>query len=98
MINDKSTAKAGTLLSVTEGCYSDFTLTGFFVVLQDFVPSEQFAAYLGAHPEEKARHQFNPDKFLMRLIQSGLLLEVHSGELHMGSYGHVDDVRFRPVK
>ena len=38
MSDKKQTAKAGRLLCVSEGSYSDYGVVGFFVVLRNFPP------------------------------------------------------------
>lgn len=94
---NKAIAKAGTLLSTSEGCYSDFSVTGFFVVLQDFSPAEQLSTFLAANPGQKGRYNFQTGAFSAYLLRQGLLLEVQYSELHMGDYHSADEVSFRPV-
>jgi hypothetical protein len=89
-------AKAGTLISVTEGCYSDYSIKGFFVVLRDFKPFDLLDAYIELNPFEKKEYHFNEDKFLAYLLSNGLLLEINYGHLHLSNYSSVEDVSFCP--
>jgi hypothetical protein len=42
-------AKAGKLVCVDRGEYSDYEVTGFFVVLRDFSPREELGQYTSPH-------------------------------------------------
>jgi hypothetical protein len=94
MHGDGVVAKAGTLLCVTEGCYSDFGVNGFFVVLSDFTPSAELAAYLIEHPEQCGNYSFQSHAFMAALLKKGFLLEVGYSELHMGDYSRAGEVGF----
>jgi hypothetical protein len=90
-------AKGGSLLCVTSGCYSDFGLNGFFVVLADFVPGAELDEYLAGSPSGRKQYSFSGDGFIAHLIRKGLLLELSPAELHLGDYGNVNEVYFRPA-
>ena len=85
-------AKAGKLLLVDSGSYSDYAVMGFFVALKDFCPQDELAEYLTQEPS----NYFNEDKFLAILLAKGLLLEIEHGSLHLGSYSSIEDFRFYP--
>lgn len=89
-------AKAGQLILVDEGCYSDHTVMGFFVVLKTFVPISKLSEYLCENPGESKRGIFNTDKFLAFLIREELLLEVEHGNLFLSAYSDCTEVRFWP--
>jgi len=91
------TARRGSLLQVDIGCYSDYGVIGFFVVLRDFEPITELKAYLAANPKDETSYSFESDSFLMTLISKGLLLEVEHGTLYMGEYADSSTVRFHPV-
>lgn len=89
--------KAGQLLTISEGCYSDYGITGFFVALQTFRPMEVFAEYMAAHPEQAADYRFNSEQFLAFLLSRGLLLEIQYATMHMGDYSKAGEVGFTPL-
>lgn len=81
-MSDK-TAKAGTLLMISDGNYSSYQVKGFFVVLTEFQPKallEEFSPESTAPDKPTVRH-FEPTEFLAFLLKKGLLLEVSYGEL-----------------
>ena len=86
-------AKAGKLLCVDTGSYSDYTVMGFFVTLKDFCPQTELTEYL----EKSQDTYFSEDKFLAYLLAKGLLLEIEYGHLHLGGYGSADDFKFTPA-
>lgn len=86
-------AKAGKLLLVDSGSYSDYSVMGFFVTLKDFCPQKELTEYLAKVPDT----YFVEDKFLAHLIAKGLLLEIEHGYLHLGGYGSTEDFRFTPT-
>lgn len=88
-------AKAGTLICVGNGLYSDYTVMGFFVALQDFEPYAVLKVYLADNPEQN--YEFDPDQFLANLLSKGLLLEVKYGSLHLTNYLDPDEFRFTPA-
>lgn len=89
--------KAGHLVSVTEGCYSDYSVTGNFVVLQTFKPMELLADWLAVDPERRAKYGFSGNAFLASLLAKGLLLEIHTANLHLGDYSCAGEVYFTPL-
>lgn len=89
-------AKAGTLLCVDRGKYSDYQVTGFFVVLRDFDPMTKLDEFLSEHPEQNEECEFEPDQFLAALLAKGLLLEIEYGNLYLGGYRGHSEVRFTP--
>ena len=92
MYSTNTTAKAGSLLLVDSGSYSDYSVIGFFVTLRDFCPQNELAEYL----VQASDTYFNEEKFLAFLLAKGLLLEIEHGNLHLGGYGSTEDFRFTP--
>ncbi len=86
------TAKAGSLLLVDSGSYSDYSVIGFFVTLRDFCPQDELNEYLMQEPSD----YFDGDKFLAFLLAKGLLLEIEHGNLYLGEYSSAEDFRFTP--
>lgn len=89
-------AKAGSLLSIDEGEYSDYGVIGFFVVLADFDPKAVLEEYLAEHQDQGRRYGFCREQFLAFAISKGLLLEIKYSGWYMGSYSSCDDMRFTP--
>ena len=82
----KHEAKAGTLILVDQGEYSNYVVMGFFVALRDFTPANEIELFLQENPAQKEDYKFDQDLFLAYLIGKGLLLEIQYGNLYMGSY------------
>ena len=97
MINDNRTAKAGKLLCVSKGAYSDYSVVGFFVVLKDFCPAEELAKYLNNNPEQMDNYCFEEDSFLASVLAKGFLLELEHGTIHLADYGRYAECRFTPA-
>ena len=96
-MNEQQTiAKAGKLLCVDRGEYRYYQVTGFFVVLRDFNPSDELEEYLAANPEQRESYRFEHDGYLAALIVKGLLLDVEYDTLYLGSYSNHESFRFTP--
>ena len=78
-------ARAGTLIHVDQGEYSDYGSIGFFVALKDFAPSKVFDEWRAIESEDEAMSG-RCDKLLAWLIGKGLLLEIRSDNLFLGEY------------
>jgi hypothetical protein len=87
-------AKAGSLLCIDSGVYSDYGVIGFFVVLQDFVPMAELESYLKKNPKQKEPCSFDRELFLTHLLQQGYLLEISYSTLHLGDYSEAHEVEF----
>lgn len=94
MTEAQKIAKAGKLLCVDRGEYSDYNVTGFFVALRDFDPRAELDEFLNAHPEQREDYSFEQDMFLAALLAKGLLLEVDYGTLYLGTYSSHDSFGF----
>lgn len=90
-------ARAGTLLSIEAGEYSDHHIIGFFVVLKDFKPYRVLEVYLQLNEEQRLDFGFDNDRYLAYLIAQGLLLEVSYGTIHVDNYSSVDEYHFSPA-
>lgn len=91
-------ARAGQLLVIDHGEYSDYSVIGFFVVLRNFEPSIEVGAYLDANSGERKPYSFSHEKFLAFLLSKGLLLEIPCGNIYLGSYGSVEEFSFTPLE
>ena len=92
--------KAGTLLRLEWGSYSEYSVMGFFVVLQSFIPEQQLEIYLSEHPKKLWGADSDPSRFLMHLLAKGLLLEISHKAWSLGSWSYDDtsiyDAYFEP--
>ena len=90
-------AKAGKLLCIDRGAYSDYQVTGFFVVLHDFDTAKELEEFLITHPEQREEYSFEANQFLAALLAKGLLLEIEYGVLYLGAYSCQSETRFTPM-
>jgi hypothetical protein len=88
--------KAGRLVMIDSGCYSDYSVTGFFVVLRQFVPHDELDKFQAANKDVSDWRGFDRDKYLATLIADGFLLEIDSGNIYLGEYSNADDFRVSP--
>lgn len=96
MADEKRLARAGSLICVDQGEYSDYSVRGFFVALRDFEPSERLDAYLAEHADQRETYQFQDDAFISALIAQGLLLEIKYSTMYTGAYSSHSEFRFDP--
>ena len=96
MSDEHKIAKAGKLLCVDSGEYSDKSVHGFFVVLQDFEPDAELAMHLEAHPEQLEPYHFEEDSYLASLLAKGFLMEVSYGTIHLCGYSNHNEFNFTP--
>jgi hypothetical protein len=93
----KVEAKAGQLIKIESGCYSDYGVHGFFVALRDFDPMEQRKAWIDLPREANEWGYMRRQDFIAFLIRQGLLLEIEHDSMHLGDYGDVDDFSYNGV-
>jgi len=93
---DTKIARSGMLLCVDSGEYSNYLVTGFFVVLRDFDPRAELDTYLNEHPDQCERYGFEKDQFLSKLLEKGLLLEIEYGTLYLGQSNSNEEFNFTP--
>lgn len=96
-VKEPRIAKAGKLVCVDRGEYSDYSILGFFVVLKDFDPYAELADYLSEHQEQKQNYRFKEDKFLALLLSKGFLMEVEFGTMHLTGYKNHEEFSFTPA-
>lgn len=91
-------AKAGTLMRIESGEYSDYGVIGFFVVLQTFEPMAEVSAYNSQNPNDTfGIEYFDNYAFLAYLLAKGLLLEIDASVFALTDYGNVAECRFTPT-
>lgn len=86
--------KAGELLILSHGEYSDYSYSGPFRVLKDFDPKEQAdecREYWRQLPESERCWQEGPDSsnYIAFLHARGFIEDVDCTEIHVGSYGRL---------
>jgi hypothetical protein len=89
-------ARRGSLLVISEGSYSSYSVNGFFVVLQDFSPIDMRDAYCAMPPKQTGYgtelvRKYDGDGFVEHLISSGFLLQIRYDTLHLTDYGDMLD-------
>jgi len=94
MINDNRTAKAGNLLCVSKGAYSNYSVVGFFVVLKDFCPADELAKHLNNNLYQRDNYCFEEDSFLSSMLANGVLLEIEYCTMHLTDYSNHEEFRF----
>ena len=95
-MSGETMAKAGSLLCIDRGEYSDYSVIGFFVVLRDFEPAAELAAYLAANKRDQSPYEFRSECYLGSLIAKGLLMDVPYSTLYLGDYRSSGKVEFQP--
>ena len=90
-------AKAGTLLSIESGEYSDYSVWGFFVVLKDLDVFAERDEWVRLHPEQAQRYYFEGNSFLAALLAKGYLLEIPYGVIHLSDYSS-GEIEFTPLR
>ena len=96
-MTEQKIAKAGKLMCVDSGAYSDYQVRGFFVVLRDFDPHAELSTYLDANPEQQKDYHFKEDGFLAALLAKGLLMEVEYGTIYLTGYSSHKEFEFTPA-
>lgn len=93
---EKRIARAGSLLSLESGEYSDYQVHGFFVVTQEFEPEAEVDAYFAEHPDQRDQY-FERSMFIPWLLRKGLLIEIEHAVWHLTDYGSPGEIRFTPI-
>ena len=89
MTDESEIMKAGRLLMIDTGSYSDHMVLGFFVVLSDFNPIEEIKAI------KASGHTGGMYKVVAALIAKGLLLEIEPSNLYLDEC-HLEESSFTP--
>lgn len=79
-----NTIKAGTLLTISTGCYSDYNVHGVFRVLKDITQED----YESFRVEDDSYCDL--DDVLAKMATLGYIEDVESTELHLGLYGELE--------
>lgn len=83
-------------MCVDSGCYSDYSIRGFFLVLKDFDPIAELELYLSENPVQREPYKFQEDQFLASILAKGLLLEIEHGTIHLTDYSCASEFEFTP--
>lgn len=82
---------AGSLLTISTGEYSDYSVWGVFKALDEIDADALRSEYLALHPDQAGRYTFNTTEFVAWVSRKGLLEPVPSFEWHLGTFG-VDEM------
>jgi hypothetical protein len=77
----------GETFLITTGAYSDFGISGKFLVQADFDLDSELTAWLGKNPRARKEYIFEPLDFLADLEGRGLIAETSFLVVHLGDYG-----------
>ena len=83
----KTVVKAGRLVRLESGSYSEYSVRGFFVALRDFNPFDELEEFFKEKPEQRKDYHFEVDEFMAFVIAKGYLLEIDEDILDLGDYG-----------
>lgn len=92
MTSKFETIPAGTLLTISTGCYSDYYVRGVFRACKDIDADALSKQWLTLHPEQSDGYRFREDDFLAWLAVSGYLEDVPSWEWHLSNYSRIDEM------
>lgn len=81
---------AGSLLTITTGIYSDYSVHGVFKALQDIDANALRAEWLVLHPEQAQDYSFNEDAFLGWLARRNFIEALDCFEFHLSDYSRAD--------
>lgn len=84
--------RAGSLLIVSTGEYSDYSVDGVFRAKSDIDPEALRSEWLALHPEQTVRYCFRDEQFLAWVAGKGLLEPIDCTEWHLGDYCYAEDM------
>jgi hypothetical protein len=85
--------KAGQLISIESGEYSDYGVHGFFVALANFDPMEERKEWIASKSGQDDAY-YPRDEFIAVLLRKGFLLEIEYDRMDLGSYGEAEDFSY----
>jgi len=81
---------AGSLLTITTGEYSDYTVHGVFRAIKDLDVDALKAEWLLVHPNQAENYKFSAVAFLAHI--ANLLEPVECFEWHLADYGNITEM------
>lgn len=90
--------KAGQLIKIDKGQYSDYAVIGFFVALQPLDTMSELEAFLTEYPEQREDYCFDSDAFIAHLLRGGYLLEIEHATIYLSGYSSASEVEIHPLK
>ena len=82
----------GSLVRVSSGSYSDYTVDGVYRALKEIDPNLMIRGWLEAHPEQSEKYDFEYYHFLEWLVETGFLRPVDSIEWHLCDYSDSEEM------
>lgn len=86
----------GSLLTITTGVYSDYTMQGVFRALDDIDANKLRADYLIKYPRQGDSYCFSSTQFLAEI--SHLLDPINCFEFHLDNYGTISAMDITAVE
>jgi hypothetical protein len=96
-MSDMAIIPAGFLLTVTTGCYSDYSVSGVFRAKADIDAAGLRAEWLSDHPEQAEDYAFDESAFLGWIARRGLIEPMDCFEWHLGDYSCASEMRVYPM-
>ena len=87
--NQDMNYKAGALLLITTGEYSDYYPHGIFRAVRDFNIKETVALYIEREKPDTEEYSFEFDKLVAWLSREGYVEDVQHTELWLGAYSNL---------
>ena len=83
---------SGSLLTVTTGEYSDYSVSGVFRALADIDCDSLRDTWIEEFPEQKEPYRFERMAFLAMAVRLKLLEPIDCFEWHLGDYSNIDEM------
>lgn len=88
---------AGSLLTISTGEYSDYSIHGVFRAIHNIDAETLRLRWLADHPEEAERYRFNAMAFLAAATKAGLVEQVECWEWHLDDDCDASDMTVRKI-
>lgn len=86
------TIPAGSLLTVSSGTYSDYSITGVFRAKADIDAAALLDEWLRLHPEQAKEYRFREHEFMGWVARKDLLEAIPCFEWHITDYSNASDM------
>jgi hypothetical protein len=83
---------AGSLLTISVGAYSDYTVYGVFRALKDIDAEDIRDRWLTNNPQQGENYHFDESEFLGWVTREGFLEPIESFEWHLADYSNCSEM------
>lgn len=83
---------AGSMVVITEGAYSDYTVQNLYRAKVDIDANAMLRDYLIEHPDQRSDYTFDNDKFMAWLATKDLLEPLPYYEWHLTDYSSAEEM------